>query len=487
MGLDVAGVLRARRLREAVPQGPADPTRRCPTTPGSPATLAELLPQAVATQVRRADRGPPAAPRDHHQLRRQLRWSTVAASPSPTARARRPVRHPSRSPAPTSCAARSSTSPATCARSRRPTTSSAPRPQTSLYLEFRRLLDRSVRWFLTSRPATLDIAAEVARFRPGIAAHAGRIPELLQGQRAGSVALPRARLRGQGHPRGPRARPRRRCSTAYSLLDCIEIAEDTGERLDDVVEVYFLTSETFSDRRDARPGSRCCRATTVGTRWLGAPCETTSTRCSTCLTRSVLEVSDRRARPPSGSRVVRAQRRRARAGPGRPRRDRADVLRRHRRTVGRAAHPAHGDEARVIHRGRGEPDARSGAVARRSPCREVASQHADAGDENLGEDGQEPDVTTHQGGREARRVSPGGRRLDVRGRQGQVGKVCSAAPAPAREVVPLGQLSPVPPSRPSSPGEGGRRRAEPSGIRHGLSHACPQTPGATHRLTTWQH
>src|SRR6476469_2817726 len=53
--------------------------------------------------------------------------------------------------------------------------------QTALYLEFRRLLDRAVRWFLQNRPATLDVAAEVERFR-GVVDHLGpQVPQLLQG------------------------------------------------------------------------------------------------------------------------------------------------------------------------------------------------------------------------------------------------------------------------------------------------------------------
>ena len=37
--------------------------------------------------------------------------------------------------------------------------------QTAMYLEFRRLLDRAMRWFVSSRPASMDIGAEIA---PGV-------------------------------------------------------------------------------------------------------------------------------------------------------------------------------------------------------------------------------------------------------------------------------------------------------------------------------
>ncbi len=117
--------------------------------------------------------------------------------------------------------------------------------QTALYLEFRRLVDRAVRWFLTSRPAVLDIAAEVARFRPGVRAYAGRMSELLQGSERTRLLRRAKDLQGKGIPEDL-ALSAASLLDAYSLLDCIEIAEDTGERLDVVAPTYFLTSETFS-------------------------------------------------------------------------------------------------------------------------------------------------------------------------------------------------------------------------------------------------
>jgi glutamate dehydrogenase len=167
--------------------------------------------------------------------------------------------------------------------------------QTALYLEFRRLVDRSVRWFLTSRPAQLDIAAEVARFRPGIEAYAGRIPELLQGSEQARLMRRAKDLQGKGVPE-ELAVVAASLLDGYSLLDIIEIAEETGEKLDDVVAVYFLTSETFSI--DAMLG----RVTMLprDDRWdamaRGALRDDLYAVLHT-LTRSVLEVSNRRRSP----------------------------------------------------------------------------------------------------------------------------------------------------------------------------------------------
>ncbi|XGX77838.1 NAD-specific glutamate dehydrogenase [Terrabacter sp. BE26] len=164
--------------------------------------------------------------------------------------------------------------------------------QTALYLEFRRLVDRSVRWFLSSRPASLDIAAEVARFRPGVRAFADRVPELLQGSERTRLERRIHDLEGTGVPE-ELATVAASLLDQYSLLDCIEIAEDTGERLEDVVRVYFLTSETFSI--DAMLG----RVTMLprDDRWdamaRGALRDDLYAVLET-LTRSVLEVSNRR-------------------------------------------------------------------------------------------------------------------------------------------------------------------------------------------------
>ena len=239
--------------------------------------------------------------------------------------------------------------------------------QTALYLEFRRLIDRSVRWFLSSRPATLDIAAEVARFRPGIQAFSDRHRRAAPGQRAHAAAAPGPRARGQGRAGGARGRAASLLDL-YSLLDCIEIAEDTGEKLDDVVGVYFLTSETFSI------DAMLTRVTMLprDDRWdamaRGALRDDLYAVLES-LTRSVLEVSRPRhdaASPPR--RVVRAQRRRARPDPGGARRHRADEPRRHRGAVGRPAHAAHRDQAGRF--GSGDPVGRgSEAGSPRTPSR----------------------------------------------------------------------------------------------------------------------
>lgn len=165
--------------------------------------------------------------------------------------------------------------------------------QTALYLEFRRLIDRAVRWFLTARPAELDIAAEVARFRPGVEAYAGRMGDVLQGSERNRLVRRARDLQGKGVPEDL-ALAAASLLDAYSLLDCIEVAEDTGEPLENVVGVYFLASETFSidamlTRVTALPREDRWDALARGAMRddLYAVLES--------LTRSILEVSDRSA------------------------------------------------------------------------------------------------------------------------------------------------------------------------------------------------
>ncbi len=77
--------------------------------------------------------------------------------------------------------------------------------QTQLYLEFRRLIDRSIRWFLTSRPSRLDVANEVSRFGGVVGEFAPRIAAAAQGRRAQTDAAQREGVREGRCARGSRA------------------------------------------------------------------------------------------------------------------------------------------------------------------------------------------------------------------------------------------------------------------------------------------
>ena len=126
--------------------------------------------------------------------------------------------------------------------------------QTALYLEFRRLLDRSVRWFLTSRPSTLDIGAEVERFS-GIVRdlrHPGAHPAARRGEAPAASARPPSSPR----PGVPEELALRAASLLdwYSLLDIVDIATDTGRDADRRGAAVLPGLRAVRHRRDARQG-----------------------------------------------------------------------------------------------------------------------------------------------------------------------------------------------------------------------------------------
>ena len=116
--------------------------------------------------------------------------------------------------------------------------------QTELYLEFRRLLDRSVRWFLQNRPASLDVGAEVERFSGVVAEHGPQMANLLQGEERQRLEHRVAGLEAAGAPTAIATRAAGLLDQ-FSLLDVVEICSETGRDAGEVAPVYFATSEQF--------------------------------------------------------------------------------------------------------------------------------------------------------------------------------------------------------------------------------------------------
>ena len=116
--------------------------------------------------------------------------------------------------------------------------------QTALYLEFRRLLDRSVRWFLQNRPSTLDVAAEVERFSAIIADLGSQMPTLLQGAERTRLEHRAKELEKLGAPTQMALRAASLLDQ-FSLLDVVEISVDTERDYAEVAPVYFAASEQF--------------------------------------------------------------------------------------------------------------------------------------------------------------------------------------------------------------------------------------------------
>jgi glutamate dehydrogenase len=116
--------------------------------------------------------------------------------------------------------------------------------QTALYLEFRRLLDRTMRWFLSARPSTLDIGAEVERFAGVVRELAPSIPDLLRGEERRRLEGRAGELEEAGVP-ADLARYAAGLLDQFSLLDIVDIAADTGREPTDVAPLYYLASESF--------------------------------------------------------------------------------------------------------------------------------------------------------------------------------------------------------------------------------------------------
>jgi len=116
--------------------------------------------------------------------------------------------------------------------------------QTALYLEFRRLLDRAVRWFLVNRPSTINVASEVERFSKVVAELRPQMSTLLQGAERKRLEVRINQLEKLGAPKEMAVRAAGLLDQ-FSLLDIVEISVDTERESAEVAPVYFATSEQF--------------------------------------------------------------------------------------------------------------------------------------------------------------------------------------------------------------------------------------------------
>ena len=116
--------------------------------------------------------------------------------------------------------------------------------QTALYLEFRRLLDRAVRWFLVNRPSTINVASEVERFSKVVADLGPQMSTLLQGAERKRLEVRAQELEKLGAPTEVAQRAAGLLDQ-FSLLDIVEICVDTDRESAEVAPVYFATSEQF--------------------------------------------------------------------------------------------------------------------------------------------------------------------------------------------------------------------------------------------------
>jgi glutamate dehydrogenase len=110
--------------------------------------------------------------------------------------------------------------------------------QTRMRLAARRLTERGARWFLINRRHPLDIAAQVEAFRNGVAEVTAQLPKLLKGADLDQLAAARQDLLDAGVPEELAARAAS-VPAAYSALDIVEVAWDSGRAPVEVAECYF--------------------------------------------------------------------------------------------------------------------------------------------------------------------------------------------------------------------------------------------------------
>jgi glutamate dehydrogenase len=114
----------------------------------------------------------------------------------------------------------------------------------SLRSEVQRLLDRSTRWLLQTRGGTLDVPAEIQRFRADVADLAGQIPEFLVGVERERLDRRAGDFVAAGAPADLSAEVAALLDV-FSLLDIVEVSLRTGEEPVSVARLYFTISERY--------------------------------------------------------------------------------------------------------------------------------------------------------------------------------------------------------------------------------------------------
>ncbi|HEY3872946.1 MAG TPA: NAD-glutamate dehydrogenase [Actinocrinis sp.] len=129
--------------------------------------------------------------------------------------------------------------------------------QTQMGLAGRRLTERGARWFLLNRRHPLDIAEQVGTFTGGVAEVVERLPDLLRRRDLEALQARQRELVAAGVPETLAVRVGA-VGAAYSALDIVEVARDSGRSPAEVADCYFyladrLRFDTLRDRTTALP------------------------------------------------------------------------------------------------------------------------------------------------------------------------------------------------------------------------------------------
>ncbi|MEV0900947.1 NAD-glutamate dehydrogenase [Actinoplanes sp. NPDC049802] len=116
--------------------------------------------------------------------------------------------------------------------------------QTLVFLETRRLLDRAVRWLVSTRRSPVDVTGEIAKLRPGVSALLPRLPKVIVGAERRALSDRIAELVSKGVPEDLAAAVSR-VFYGFGLLDILETAAAINRDAGEVADVYFVLSERF--------------------------------------------------------------------------------------------------------------------------------------------------------------------------------------------------------------------------------------------------
>ncbi len=116
--------------------------------------------------------------------------------------------------------------------------------QNAMYLELRRLLDRAVRWVLTTRGGVLDATKLIADIRPVVESLSPLVPEMLMGTERHRLEQLSAHFVALGAPE-PLAMRVAACLDQYSLMDIADMAAREKQDPEAIARLYFAVSETF--------------------------------------------------------------------------------------------------------------------------------------------------------------------------------------------------------------------------------------------------
>ena len=111
--------------------------------------------------------------------------------------------------------------------------------QIRVLLDGRRLIERSSRWLLRNRERPIEIAPTVAHFRPGAAALADSVMELLLDEDAEPLAARAEDLQRAGVP-DPLATRIACLGVMFATFDVVEVAVDADLEVETVAAVYFV-------------------------------------------------------------------------------------------------------------------------------------------------------------------------------------------------------------------------------------------------------